>query len=601
MTSSWQRYAGWPPASGWAEMHVVVTAGHVDHGKSTLVRALTGQDPDRLEEERRRGLSIELGYCWTELEPVGEVAFVDVPGHERFIATTLAGMGPVPVALLVVAADDPWMPQAAEHLAALDALGVRHGVIAVTRCDLADPDPAVARTTEELARTTLRGAPVVVVSGRTGEGLGELRARLTGILGSLPPPDPLADVRLWVDRSFHVRGAGTVVTGTLPAGTVSVGDALEADGVQVRVRALEALGTPRERMTGVARVALDLGGRAPAGIARGSALLTPGAFSPTLAVDVALTGPAEVPERPVLHCGSALVGVRARPLGPGLSRLSLEQPLPLRVGDRAILRDPGSRVLWGVRVLDPMPPALRRRGAAAARGAALAAYDGSPRAELELRGIARRSRLRQLGAAVEPLPAGTVQVGDWLVAPERAAMLRDRLRDLVETVDEPLSAGVPLAEAAHRLGLPEPDLVAALVAPPLASRAGRVVSRRAADVPDHLIEAVARLEADLALSPFAAPEAARLQALGLDRAAVAALHRAGRVLRVADGVVLLPGAVDAAMERLSRLPQPFTASEARRALETTRRVALPLLAQLDAAGRTVRLPDDRRRVHGVAG
>ena len=152
-------------------MHVIATAGHVDHGKSTLVKALTGSDPDRLEEERRRGLSIQLGYCWTSLPGAGEVAFVDVPGHERFVSTMLAGIGPVPAVLLVVAADDPWMPQAAEHLAALDALGVRHGVVAVTRADLTDPAPAAERAAYEVGRTSLRGAPVVAVSGRTGEGL----------------------------------------------------------------------------------------------------------------------------------------------------------------------------------------------------------------------------------------------------------------------------------------------------------------------------------------------------------------------------------------------------------------------------------------------
>ena len=138
-------------------MHVIATAGHVDHGKSTLVRALTGSEPDRLEEERRRGLSIELGYVWTRLEPVGDVAFVDVPGHERFLRTMLSGVGPVPATLFVVAADDPWMPQAAEHLAALDALGVRHGVVAVSRSDLADPAPMVARGGEEIARPTQAG------------------------------------------------------------------------------------------------------------------------------------------------------------------------------------------------------------------------------------------------------------------------------------------------------------------------------------------------------------------------------------------------------------------------------------------------------------
>ncbi|HEU4338374.1 MAG TPA: GTP-binding protein, partial [Nocardioides sp.] len=159
-------------------MHVIATAGHVDHGKSTLVRALTGSDPDRLEEEHRRGLSIELGYVWTSLPPVGDVAFVDVPGHERFVSTMLAGVGPVPAVLFVVAADDPWMPQAAEHLSALDALGVAHGVVAVSRSDLADPGPATARVRAELESTSLRAAPVLPVSGRTGAGLDELRARL---------------------------------------------------------------------------------------------------------------------------------------------------------------------------------------------------------------------------------------------------------------------------------------------------------------------------------------------------------------------------------------------------------------------------------------
>ena len=185
-------------------MHVVATAGHVDHGKSTLVEALTGMQPDRLADEQRRGLSIELGYCWTRLDDVGDVAFVDVPGHERFVTTMLAGVGPVPVAMLVVAADDPWMPQAAEHLAALDALDVRHGLLVVTRADLADPAPALDRARAELASTSLRDAPAVVVSGRTGRGLSELRSALMDVLSAMPAPDPAADVRLWVDRRFHV-------------------------------------------------------------------------------------------------------------------------------------------------------------------------------------------------------------------------------------------------------------------------------------------------------------------------------------------------------------------------------------------------------------
>ena len=255
-------------------MHVVATAGHVDHGKSTLVRALTGTDPDRLAEERRRGLTIELGYAWTDLWSVGDVAFVDVPGHERFISTMLAGVGPVPVALLVVAADDPWMPQAAEHLAALHALGVRHGLVAVTRSDLADPAPMVDRAAAELARTSLAGAPVVPVSARTGAGLDTLRTTLVDVLSAVPQPERDADVRLWVDRHFTVKGAGVVVTGTLPAGTVRRGDLLEhADGT-VRVRGVQTLEQPVEEAHGTARVALNISGDGVEAIRRGSTLAT---------------------------------------------------------------------------------------------------------------------------------------------------------------------------------------------------------------------------------------------------------------------------------------------------------------------------------------
>lgn len=572
-------------------MHVVATAGHVDHGKSTLVRALTGTDPDRLEEERRRGLSIELGYAWTDLPGAGEVAFVDVPGHQRFLATTLAGVGPVPVALLVVAADDPWMPQAAEHLAALDALGVRHGVVVVTRSDLADPAPALHRARAEVDRTGLAGAPAVAVSGRTGAGLEELRRTLADVLGRLPEPDPGADVRLWVDRRFHIRGSGTVVTGTLPAGTVAVGDMLALlDGAEVRVRGLEALGRPRERMSGVARVALDLGGRAPEGIARGTALLTPGAFLGTTAVDAVLRGEGRVPERPILHLGSASSAVHARPLGKDFYRLTLDTALPLRVGDRAILRDPGSRTLWGATVLDPQPPALGRRGAAAARAAALAAHDGTAAAEITTRGLVRRGQLRRMGAPLGPLPDGAVVAGDWVLSPTRARDLRARLAAGVEAAGV---HGLTPAAAAHDLGLPDPAIVDALVEPPLRSEGGRIRSAHAS-LPPRLAAALEALRTRLADDPFAAPTAEELTALGLDAGAVAVLHRDGHVLRLAPGVVLLPDAPARAVTVLAALPQPFATSAARQALGTSRRVVLPLLAHLDATGRTRRLPDDTR-------
>src|SRR5690349_3686578 len=179
-------------------MHVIATAGHVDHGKSTLVRALTGMEPDRWAEERRRGMTIDLGFAWTTL-PSGEtVAFVDVPGHERFVPTMLAGVGPVPAALIVVAADEGWKPQSAEHLAALAALDVRHGLLVVTRSDLADPAPATAQALTELARTPLGRVPAVAVSGLTGAGLDDLRAAIDTLVLGLPAPARDEPVRLWI-------------------------------------------------------------------------------------------------------------------------------------------------------------------------------------------------------------------------------------------------------------------------------------------------------------------------------------------------------------------------------------------------------------------
>ena len=239
-------------AHGSGSAHVVATAGHVDHGKSALVRALTGMEPDRWAEEQRRGLTIDLGFAWTRIGSA-TLAFVDVPGHERFVPNMLAGVGPVPAVMFVVAADGGWMPQSAEHLAAIDALGVRHGLLAVTRSDLADPGPATAQALERIAASSLGVVAAVPVSAVTGAGLDALRAALASLAARLPSPSPAAPVRLWVDRSFSIKGSGTVVTGTLPAGTVRTGQELllTPSRQPVRVRAVESLGAPADTVTAV--------------------------------------------------------------------------------------------------------------------------------------------------------------------------------------------------------------------------------------------------------------------------------------------------------------------------------------------------------------
>ncbi|MEV0084990.1 selenocysteine-specific translation elongation factor [Saccharopolyspora sp. NPDC050642] len=588
-------------------MHVIATAGHVDHGKSTLIRELTGMEPDRWAEERRRGLTIDLGFAWTRLPDGCTAAFVDVPGHERFVPNMLAGVGPVPAVLFVVAADEGWMPQSGEHLDALAALGVRHGLLAVTRCDLVDPGPAAEQARERLRGTSLAGIPAVHVSGRTGAGLDELRHQIDELVHRLPAADQDADVRLWVDRAFTIRGAGTVVTGTLPAGTLRE-DArlrLHPAGVEATVRGLQALGSSEHQVGAVARVAVNLRGVDLDQVRRGDALLTPDRWLTTDALDVrihraaspASVGTGAAPRLPhdlVLHVGAAAVGARVRPLGHDTARLTLRTPLPLRIGDRALLRDPGSRcICGGIVVLDVRPPRLTRRGAARARAAELDTMDGRPdgTAELRRRRLVRADDLRAMGAT----PPGP---GPWLLDEEHRDELASRLDDLLARHHEthPLDDGMPAEAARRALDLPDPDLL-----PPIARAAGIALSegrlhKGRSRLPEHVQRAVATIRSSLVDHPFQAPTADELAELGLGEKELAAAAHAGTLLRLAPGLVLLPGADDAAVARLARLPEPFTLSQARQALDTSRRVAVPLLELLARRGRTQRLADGTHRV-----
>ena len=581
-------------------MQVIATAGHVDHGKSTLVRALTGMEPDRWAEERRRGLTIDLGFCWLTLPSGERLAFVDVPGHERFVPNMLAGVGPVPAVLFTVAADEGWMPQSEEHLAAVHALGISHGLLAITRADLADPADAMRQAQERIAATTLGQVEAVAVSAVSGAGLAQLTGALDRLAGRLPSPDRAAPVRLWVDRAFSIKGSGTVVTGTLAAGTIAERQELLLTPAlaTVRVRGVESLKQRAAAVTGVARVAVNLRADGRVRPARGMALVQPGRWALATVADVRLGAAERPPRQLTVHIGAARTTARVRLLGGRIARLTLRDALPLHVGDRLLLRDPGAASgawLAGATVLDLAPPGLGRRGAAAAAAAELAGWPPVPGAAELIRRhrLIQAATLRAMGVTELPAPVS----GQWLAEPGYWAELGDRLAGAVSAhlAAAPLSAGLPVQAARAQLGLPDRQLVEALAGPALVMRGG--VLRRAGPgpaLPDRVQAAVATLRGDLARQPFAAPEAARLRELGLDTKAVAAAARAGLLLRIAEQVVLAPGADQEAARILASLPQPFTAAQARQVLGTTRRVAIPLLEYLDRSGATRRLPDDRR-------
>lgn len=592
--------------------YVVATAGHVDHGKSTLVRALTGIEPDRWSEEQQRGLTIDLGFAWTTLPSGRSVAFVDVPGHERFLGNMLAGLGPAPVVCFVVAADEGWSAQSDDHRDALAALGIRHGLIAITRVDRA-PDQVEATITKaraELAGTGLRDAPAVAVSAIDGTGMDGMRAAMDDVLSAVPPPDPAARLRLWIDRAFTITGAGTVVTGTLAGGTLHRADQLElvgAEGVRaVTVRSLESQGDRVTSLGPVVRAGVNLRGISADQVARGDVLVTPGAWPLTDVVDVRRTSGRAYEDAPVhlaAHLGSLAVHARVRPLGADHARITLARALPLVVGDRVILRDPGSAgVLGGAQVLDADPPALTRRGDAARRTAVLQRTDvgGDVLTEVGRRGAVEVAQLQRLGlVGADPVvPEEVRAVGAWWVHPATYDAWRQRLATRVKQANErdPLSKGVSQGALVEELGLPSAELLASLVRDAELEQSGGHVqlAGRGGDL-GVAEEAVAALEERLKEAPFEAPLADELAELGLAARELAAAERAGRLLRLGE-VVLLPAAPALAMRELAGLAQPFTTSEARQALGTSRRVAIPLLEHLDRRGWTRRIDAGHREV-----
>lgn len=580
-------------------LRVVATAGHVDHGKSTLVKALTGTDPDRFAEEKERGLTIDLGFAWCTLPSGRELAFVDVPGHVRFVKNMLAGVGAVEACLFVVAADDGWMPQSEEHLRILELLGIARGVVALTKVGIVDAerrDAAVAEVRERIRGTFLADAPLCLVDAPTGAGLDDVRRALDALVAHAAARADSGRPRLWIDRVFAARGAGTVVTGTLTGAAIAEDDELVvAPGagphhrpLPVRVRAIQAHRRALGRAEPGGRVALNLVGVERGQLARGQALVRPGQWEPATVYDASLTVLAglghDVGRRGAyqLHVGSAQHPVHVRLLGAealapgerGTARLHLPLPLPLLPGDRYVLRESGrSETVGGGEILVVAPVTT----AARARPDASVAY------VVAERGWVRADLLERLtGQACAP------ELGPWVVDPAVRAAAAAALRDRLAATS---GRGLELTTLTEH----ERALIGALEGVVVADGRALLATDAVADATGLGVEGYL---AALAAAPFAPPLPSDH---GVDAATLRELIRR-KVVVATQGCWFSAHAVATAIAAVERLlakdPEGFTVSELREALDTSRKYALPLLAHLDAVGITRRRGD--RRVGGPA-
>ncbi len=593
-------------------MPVVGTAGHVDHGKSTLVQALTGRDPDRWEEEKERGLTIDLGFAWMTLPSGTTISFVDVPGHERFIKNMLAGTDGFDIALFVVAADEGWMPQSEEHLAVLDLLGIRHGVVALTKVDRVDDELVELATldiTEHLEGTGLEQAPVIPCSAVAGLGLDALQAALDAAVAAAAGTRPPGRPRLWVDRSFTISGAGTVVTGTLTGGELAVSDrvAIHPGPLEGRVRSLQSHEESRETAQPGARVAVNIVGLDRGDVGRGSMLGRVGDWVPS---DRLLTAfrRARYVDSPLtnrgayhLHLGSGAWPVRLRsagttPDGREIGVLHVSQPIPVQIGDRFILREVGRRaVVAGGRVLLPEVP----RRSADARAAALrlletldAEPDQQADALVEIRGVADLGTVAAHTGGGRPTAA--VIVGTAALSSSRAASLTQRATNAVAQFhrDNPLRPGMPLASLASALDVPQDTLDALLRTTPALRIDGSVVvsvgfAGGLTAAQEEQFADAARTLADAGLN------VPRIRDLQLGDELLHALLRESRLVRISDDFAYLPEQIYEIRTRLADLPDPFTVAQFRDAYGVSRKYAVPLLEWLDRQNATVRRGDLR--------
>lgn len=548
------------------------------------MEALTGVDPDRFAEEKARGLTIDLGFGSAQLPSGRSVSIIDVPGHERFIRNMLAGVGAVDACLFVVAANEGWMPQSEEHLRILELLGVSHGLIALTKVGMCDADIvelARLEVEERVEGTFLAAAPVVETDVVDGLGIDDLRAGLDDLLDRTPAAADQRRPRLWVDRAFAARGAGTVVTGTLTGGQIRTDDELELRprGSAVRVRALQTHHSQRTKVGPGNRVAVNLSGVGHQEVVRGDVLVRAGQWHLTNRFDASLTVLStldhEVSRRGAhaVYVGACELPARMRILGletlspgeAGLVRLHLPRRLPLLPGDRFVLRESGrAETIGGGTVLDvdPVLPAAKAKP------------DASIDRVVAERGWVEADRLALLtGQRREP------DVGRWVVSP---AVLEDARTRLQDAVDSAGPLGLDIA------GVGERDRAVLRLMEDVATEGGRVRPIGQSDPFENH-----RYTAALEAAPFTPPDP---EAAGVDRSEVRELVKRGLIVEQ-DGVFFaastLAAARSAVAEMLADQPDGVTVAEVRERLETTRKYALPLLAWLDGQGATRRRGDVR--------
>ena len=618
-------------------MYVIGTAGHVDHGKSTLVKALTGIDPDRFPEEKAREMTIDLGFAWMALPSGREVSIVDVPGHERFIKNMLAGVGAIDLALLIVAADESVMPQTREHLAILDILQITRGLVVVTKTDLVDEELVElvkAEVEDTLQGTSFEGCPLVGVSAYTGDGLEELKATMDSILDETDARQDLGRPRLPIDRCFTISGFGTVVTGTLIDGTLTVGQEIElaGSGQRARVRGLQSHKTKVDATDPGVRLAVNLSGLSKDEVERGEILTIPGWLKPTYRLDARLRmvknapNPLKHNQGVTFHLFTSEASARVRLLDAdrltagqeGWVQLLLADPLPVVKGDFFVIRS-SEDTLGGGQIVDPNPRRRYRRfdddvidrlmTLDQGTGGDIIISVAEQWGPCDMTTLSQRTNLSQeeVTERVSQLTGEghLVSLGEFggdadavVYSAQGWGILKSKVASALQLyhTQYPLRHGVPAQEIRSRLNLSQPVYQRALAR--LVEEQIVVDERQSLRLPDHEITLTPKMEEEasaylnsLQKDPYSPPSDQRVspELLGV-------LIDQGKVVRVTDGVIFDASAYREMTERIVQHLKDqgnITVAEARTMFNTSRKYILPLLEHMDQQQITRRTGDER--------